>query len=395
MIWKPSRRLIVLLLSTLSVIGCEEDETALENTQFRINGSDEFIEKHPQSVVIISDYQGEVLVTLELDATGLHELQVPGRGDGVYHITVFDGKTSFQTFTFVAPDEFSIDVLKSQTGTPMGSHFLLLEDLSISAFVSGQNVEYFHGLSNENIELAFTQSSSDLYLFYEKNSEPRFLYYPSLSVNGSTTITATDFENGQTFSTRTATLTPNLGGPKITLSGSVEPDSRKMEYFLSRNNGGSQIFIPDMLMSKLKFFSTTFLAKGNTYTLVGPEIASRQKVLTVQGVTVKPNPPNSLFYSMETSGAVLKCLASAPTFSWIVLSPPGRNVTVRLPKLAQEFLDRYGLSDLQTLRFESAAIIKDTRFDSYQELVKASLKNEYPVLTTEYELYTQYIEMTN
>src|SRR5438045_3687001 len=97
---------------------------------------------------------------------------------------------------------------------------------------------------------------SDLYMSYVQNGQNRFLFYPEVKVNGSTAVSSNDLSAGELMEKRSVVETEQSPVSTMTsVRGSIEPDDKRFEYFLSEDKTGN-VAVPVSMASKLSFFNT-------------------------------------------------------------------------------------------------------------------------------------------
>jgi hypothetical protein len=362
--------------------------------------SDQFVFVNHLYLLILSDYQGEVLAIQRLSSKGPHELQIPERDDGVYHATIFDGKNSFQTYAGINPDDYFIDFPRNSSGNAsVGKHSVFFKDPSITnRIASTSNLAYSTYISNEQLDLNLSEPVSDLYIYFKKNNEFRYLYYPDISVGQSTTVDASSFSQGEKPERLPIDLTDADNLTTISFGASGEVNGKRIGYFLSETGPfeteSAYVNIPTVLVSKFSTFSTMFqTGTGSQYLYVGPTPASKFKKFEFSADNVSAN-SESIFYSIAGDATYVNWNASGTNCSWSVFSNMGTNVRINLPKLPSEITVGYGLNTLNTLRFSEALLHKDTRFSSYSDFIKSKMSEEVPDYSPSYEKFNQYIPVT-
>ncbi|HEY0769584.1 MAG TPA: hypothetical protein VGD31_04560 [Sphingobacteriaceae bacterium] len=378
----------VLALVAFSLSGCERDEPAeLLEATFRINVTENFINFRHNSVLIISDFSGNVLTIDHLNYKGMHELMVTQTADDRFHLTIFDGYSVFKTFTFLPEGEYVIDMAEPHYYSDEGRHTVRANEPFIQP--SGIGILYGYLKAPGEAEVYLTAPTSDLYVYFE-NLPTQFGYYylPEIRANESTTLQ--EVAAPKAFNKLPVTL-QSLQGTNIWLYGDNDADEAQMRYLLSRSGplppGPGMMNVPAEGEPSVKFYRTVFSgADGHMYTHTGENIERVQKRLITSVQRIETNAA-SVFYSITSDASVIEWSASGINFHWTVFSQPGENIKINLPKLPLSFRNGYDLNMMETLEFANARLTKDSRFSNYFDLVRRyHFQDEHPAVTPYFQI---------
>jgi hypothetical protein len=366
-------RIIFAFILTCTIAGCQRDEPGvLPDVVFRFEVSESFLNARFQSVVIISDFNGNVLATEKLNHIGTHELVFPQEKDETYHVTIFDGAASFTTFAFLSPSTYALDFTERDYPGHAGTLSIFSQGLTVQP--SGKHVSFYYNKSNSELELWLSRDSTDLFMYLEPFpfDEPRYLYMPVVKKGEAISV---DMRSDTHKYSRIESTVQNTSGTNIFLFGDHDLDEGKMEYFLSRSGpypaGPQNIDIPSVNSPQVEYYRTVFSSfDGHMYTSNDKQIATTQKFLTTKQSRLETG-PSSVFYSIESDAVICEWsgFASISGISWRILSTPGINVKVNLPQFPPSFRNVYNLSGMETLKFSTVTLSKDSRFPSYLENV--------------------------
>jgi hypothetical protein len=369
-------------------VSCEREEPVPpQQVAIKLNVTENFWKYKYNYIAILSDFEGNVLVIDYLNYKGAHELMLPQPVDGTFHLTLFDGYTSFTTYAFLPLGDYILDFKEPQYYNNAGKHALFFPEQTVQP--SGKDI-YFSYLKTANeAELWMSNAVSDLYLYYERppNNSPGYVYLPEIRVNESTSIDAN--VDGKNFEQLPVSI-QNSSGTNIFLYGDNDADEETMRYILSRSGplpaGPATMNVPKTGEPQVSHYRTVFSSfDGNTYTHTGETIATVQKQLIANIQNLETN-AFSAFYTIAGEVTAVDLSASGTNFSWRILSPPGINIKINLPKLPLEFRNGYDLNMMGTLEFSTANLLKDSRFPTYMDLVREHFLRDQHPQATPYEL---------